>query len=252
MSKPRFPLLDEDVRTLVRRAATIETAPEGARARVLARVEAIAGSAGAPGEVNASNEPRSAFVGGALALAAVFALGGAFGAVVMYRVMRAPVPVEMPHVPPIERDVPKIPAGAAPDQPTTANSLLIEPPRSATAPRLDAVREGVVPAATLSSLRPSSTDAPDPAADERVLLDLARSAIEREDGARALAATQEHARKYPRGALVQEREAIAVRALVLLDRRDEARARVDRFRGRFPDSLLLPALESSAGMEPTP
>jgi hypothetical protein len=76
--------------------------------------------------------------------------------------------------------------------------------------------------------------------------------VEREDGAAALATTEEHARRYPRGVLVQEREAIAVRALVLLRRTDEARARVDRFRQRFPDSLLLPALESSTGIQSTP
>jgi hypothetical protein len=61
----------------------------------------------------------------------------------------------------------------------------------------------------------------------------------------ALAATAEHARKYPNGVLAQEREAIAVRALLLLGRTAEARARVSRFQATFPDSLLLPALESS-------
>ena len=82
---------------------------------------------------------------------------------------------------------------------------------------------------------PSSrlTGAVDPVADERTLLDEARVAVEREDGAAALVTTEEHARRYPRGILVQEREAIAVRALVLLGRIDEARARVDRFRQAF-------------------
>jgi hypothetical protein len=252
MSKLRFPPLDEDVRALVRRAATIETAPEGARARVLARVETITGTAGAPGEGNASNEPPSPFVGRAVALTAAFALGGAFGAFAMYRVMRAPVPVEAPGVPSIERDLPKVPAEVTPAQAITATPQPVEPPKLASPLHLDPVREGTVPAAAIASPRPSSTDTPDPAADERVLLDRARGAVEREDGAEALTVTQEHARKYPRGALVQEREAIAVRALVLLGRRDEARARVDRFRERFPDSLLLPALESSAGTEATP
>jgi hypothetical protein len=109
-----------------------------------------------------------------------------------------------------------------------------------------------VPTASTSSRKASSIDALDALADERTLLDRARGAIEREDGAAALAATAEHARKYPGGIFVQEREAIAVRALVLLGRTDEARASVARFRERFPDSLLLPALESSAGMEPMP
>lgn len=253
MSKLRFSSLDEDMRALVRRAATIETAPDGARARVLSRVEGLAGTAGGPDERSASNVTRSPIAGRAAALAAAFALGGALGAFVMYRVMRAPVAVEMPQVRSIEREVPKDPAEVAPTQVTTASPGPVGPPMVASAHRLDPVREGTVPAAAIaSSPRPSSAVAPDPAADERVLLDRARGAVEREDGAEALAVTEEHARKFPRGALVQEREAIAVRALILLGRRDEARTRIDRFRERFPDSLLLPALESSAGTDPIP
>jgi hypothetical protein len=52
----------------------------------------------------------------------------------------------------------------------------------------------------------------------------------------------EHERRYPNGLLVQEREVMAVRALALLGRSEEAHARADRFRSRFPSSLLLPAL----------
>jgi hypothetical protein len=99
----------------------------------------------------------------------------------------------------------------------------------------------------------SAPSAPtDGLADERRLLDAARGAVEREDGASALTATAEHERKYPNGILAQEREAIAVRALLLLGRNAEARTRVSRFRATFPDSLLLPALESSVGAASAP
>jgi outer membrane protein assembly factor BamD (BamD/ComL family) len=78
---------------------------------------------------------------------------------------------------------------------------------------------------------------------ERAVLDRARAALERQDGGAALAATREHERRFPHGLLEQEREAMAVRARVQLGRRDEARNRVDRFRARFPGSVLTPALE---------
>ena len=46
---------------------------------------------------------------------------------------------------------------------------------------------------------------------------------------RALALTREAADEFPRGQLVEEREAIAIRALAKLGRRDAAQARADRF-----------------------
>jgi len=82
---------------------------------------------------------------------------------------------------------------------------------------------------------------------ERALLDVARTAVGRSDGASALRAAEEHARKFPRGALAEEREAMIVQALRLLHRDDEARARLDRFRSRYPTSLLRPALEAEDG-----
>ena len=167
--------------------------------------------------------------------------------------------LEATQVAPALRDVPIAPvlapsvAPALPiaqaAEPAGAVSAVATPPVDSIAP---AARERRAPVASAPSRKPSSIDVPDPLADERSLLDLARGAVEREDGAAALAATAEHARKYPGGVLGQEREAIAVRALVLLGRTEEARARVDRFRERFPDSMLLPALESTAGKPPTP
>lgn len=255
MKRLRWPMLDENLRGLVRRAAAIETAPPGARARVLARVEAIEGSSGGEGDGQAgapgsaarpSIEPRSPVGGRALAAAAGFAVGGAAGALVMYRMVHAPAPVQVAHITSIVQVASTDNVEALPAEPATANAQPLEPATSA-------ARERPVPPAPASSRTPSAlAGASDRIADERRLLDAARGAIEREDGAGALAATAEHARKYPSGVFVQESEAIAVRALVLVGRTEEARARVDRFRERFPDSLLLPALESSVGSAPAP
>jgi hypothetical protein len=263
MRKLGFPRLDDELRALVRRASTIEAAPAGAKARVLANVEALAGppgyanaGAGASGhETGPSSAPRASPVGPALVVAGAFALGAAVGALAMYRVMQAQVPPETTHVI-TEREVsmatehvPELPAPTPSTVATEVGAAASVPPVD---PAASVVRERPAPSPAASFRKPSAIDALDPLANERSLLDLARSAIEREDGAAALDATAEHARKYPGGVLVQEREAIAVRALVLLGRTEEARARVVRFRGRFPDSMLLPALESNAGLPSTP
>ena len=85
---------------------------------------------------------------------------------------------------------------------------------------------------------------------ERTMLDVARTALGRGNGANTLVACDDHARRFPRGALAEEREAIAVQALVLEHRGDEARARAERFRKTHPRSILLPAVLAAAGVEP--
>ena len=77
---------------------------------------------------------------------------------------------------------------------------------------------------------------------ERAVLDVARTALGRGDPAHALASTDEHARRFPRGALSEEREAIAVQALAQSGRADEARSRALRFKKDHPESILLPAV----------
>ncbi len=72
-------------------------------------------------------------------------------------------------------------------------------------------------------------------ADEYRLLRAARQALA-EFPARALALTEEHARRFPRGILGQEREAIAIEALVQLGREGPARARARSFFATYPSS----------------
>jgi hypothetical protein len=64
------------------------------------------------------------------------------------------------------------------------------------------------------------------------------------DPARALALATEHEQRFPRGALGQEREVIAVGALVALGRAPEARARAARFVERFPGSAYRQRIEA--------
>jgi hypothetical protein len=78
-----------------------------------------------------------------------------------------------------------------------------------------------------------------------MLLDKARRALGAGRSEDVLQAIGEHELQFPRGALVEEREALAVNALVLSHRPDEARDRADRFIRRFPASMLRPSVEAA-------
>lgn len=80
---------------------------------------------------------------------------------------------------------------------------------------------------------------------ERSLIETARSAAARRDAAAALDAVGQHARQFPHGQLVEEREALAVQALVLAGRDADARARAAAFRRRFPRGIYLPVVEAA-------
>jgi hypothetical protein len=67
----------------------------------------------------------------------------------------------------------------------------------------------------------------------------------RRDGDAALIPLARHASGFPRGQLVEEREGMWVKALVLAGRPAAARARAESFRRRFPHSLFLPAVDAA-------
>jgi hypothetical protein len=108
-----------------------------------------------------------------------------------------------------------------------------------------------VPVEALPSVPIARVSAPLPTASadtfvaERRVLDAARTALTRGDVTAALSSLAEHEKTYPAGTLSEEREALYVRSLVEAGRIDEARARAARFRGRWPRSLLLPAVEAA-------
>lgn len=80
---------------------------------------------------------------------------------------------------------------------------------------------------------------------ERALVDDARKALANEDATTCIARLQEHRARYPRGILREEREALSVRALVVLGRYDEARARGHKFLDQYPNSLMRSAVEAA-------
>jgi hypothetical protein len=80
---------------------------------------------------------------------------------------------------------------------------------------------------------PKAPSAPPPT--ETELLRDARLALDG-NAAQALALSERHQREYPGGALTQEREVIAITALVRLGRSGDARARAERFVRVYPKS----------------
>jgi len=238
MSERDLSPLDPAVRALLDRAARARpSATPEAQARVLARVEGVVGPLGGGPSGGSGGGPAHlvapASVAGVsalrrlLPLVASFVVGGAAGAIGVYSLR----PATVERIVYVERPEPAE-SSVASARPSLSALPLASSERAPPAP------QSAPPAP------PSSAESGSTLAAERQLLDVARRAVTAENGAAALAAVTEHERRYPNGLLVQEREVMAVRALALLGRSDEARARADRFRSRFPSSLLLPALES--------
>ena len=208
------------------------------RARMRARlVGALPGGGGSGGEGGSGGGGGGGGAGLPKAplwvVAAALAVGGAAG----FLVPRAPVErVIVVNAPAASAPISVVAAAASPGLPSIDTKDLPSAPS--------------VAAGTNASAVASAARGGDDLAAERAALDVARTALGRGDGANALAACDEHARKFPRGALGEEREAIAVQALVLEHRIDDARARAERFRKTHPRSILLPAVLAAAGVEP--
>ena len=122
------------------------------------------------------------------------------------------------------------PARAEPAKPVVAEQAM----------KAEASRE-VLPTTPKDELAPGAT-AVEPAGEpalkgegEASFLRRAKVALGR-DPALALRLTDEHPEIYPRGVLLQEREVIAIEALVRLGRANEARSRAASFRARYPSS----------------
>jgi outer membrane protein assembly factor BamD (BamD/ComL family) len=79
-----------------------------------------------------------------------------------------------------------------------------------------------------------------------LLVQRAQDAL-RSNPATALALTAEHARRFPRSTLYQEREMITIEALTRSGRKAQARARAERFVQQFPRSPNRRRLETLFG-----
>jgi len=82
---------------------------------------------------------------------------------------------------------------------------------------------------------------------ELQLLRMARADVTNGAYAQALAIIGEHTRRFRNGGLVEEREALRVKALAGLGRRDEAQRAAADLQARFPRSVFLPTFERIQG-----
>jgi hypothetical protein len=90
----------------------------------------------------------------------------------------------------------------------------------------------------------------DTLADERSLVDTARTALSRNDATAALDALAQHERRFPSGQLAEERLALQVLALTRAGRTDDARARAKVFRQKFPSGLFRAVVDDAAPEAP--
>lgn len=142
-----------------------------------------------------------------------------------------------------------------------ASVTITAPALPPSSPVLPAPSASSVDVLALPSSAPVSVPAPrahaspretgdDDLAAELAFVQMARTALARGNFSAALDATDQHARKFPNGHLAEERESLAIQALVGAGRDADARTRAARFRAKYPQSLLLPAVE--AAVRPSP
>jgi hypothetical protein len=127
-----------------------------------------------------------------------------------------------------------VPVTAAPPSITSTRTVDAQPPIATSAP---------VRAAVSARPAPSSSDKDDRLARERAWIDQARMALVRGSARDALVALDAHAREFPSGRMTEEREALGVHALAASGQTDQARARADAFRTRWPASVFGPVVD---------
>jgi hypothetical protein len=140
------------------------------------------------------------------------------------------------------RSVPVTPAPVTPAPVTREDQLPSVPvPGSLSPAPLDLAVQRSAPFAKPASTASSPTPAAPSDLDvELALLQDAHGALQMNDGARALRLLDEHARRFPNGALAEESEAARVFALREVGRADEARDVAARFLREHPRSPLAP------------
>jgi hypothetical protein len=234
--KRLHPDLDPELEALLRPCRVKRGVPPEIRARALANARKIVAAGGSIASARPRarrweplpTPPARARRGIWIALAASIAVASAtVGAVAALR-MRAPEPPPSPRI-----DLQTVHAARPSQAPAEPETPVTEP----------------TPAA-----RPSrttrATASRDPLALEIGLLQRAHAAYTRGEAWASLKLATEHARRFPNGRLAEEREALRVRSLDRLGRKDEARRAAAAFAARFPRSILLQHVEDPVSIGP--
>ncbi len=219
--------LSPDARAVIAAGLRAERPTAADRARVRAALDARLAAE------SSRVLPRTASLGLGVAVLALVALG------VWWLARRVPTPPPRPRTAP-SVVAPVVPAPSVPSVPTAPPT----PPVGAPVP---------VPTPAPPTPRPMAhaptSDGADTIAEEMRLLGIARRAWADRHDADALRALSEHRRRFPRGALTEEREATEL--LVRCGRGDaDTAARVAAFVRRFPASPQRPRVERACAAGP--
>lgn len=203
------------------RSAKADVGNDAQIARLAGRLGPLLGAGAAVGGGAAATAKVATLSGGAKLGLAGLALAAVGGGVLW---------LSSAGVPPAESPAPQVvsvaPAEAVKPPPFVANPASAATPSALTPPE---------PA--VSMVAPHEKPAPPAQLSEAELLEQARLTL-RSDPNRALQRANEHARRFPRGVLVQEREVLAIQALRRLGREAEADRRAEAFAKAFPGSAF--------------
>ena len=228
----RDPGLDPELAAFLEPGKIDRRAPPDVRARALARARAIVAAGDAMSLAprqpdHAPPVPPPVLLGhhrGLVRLAAAAAVAltvGAVGAFAALGDRTAPTP----QVASQERPLPAPPVRDDGSRAPSIESPTVAPSHAVTARPARATRVGG---------EAGRFDA------ELDLVQRAHGAYTRRDFSGALILVAEHARRFPRGHLAEQREALRVRSLLGAGRSDEAHRAAAAFAVRFPRSVLLP------------
>lgn len=214
--KTRDALFRRELEALLERCRELPAVPANQRMRSLARARAAAART-APFPAEAAPVARRRGLVVALAASLAFVIGVGVASAAFYAQSRLQQPARSAE-PPNRR-------------------VELYAPAPAIAPEAD-LPETVLPLRPQHAGRMTSTQ--ESYAAELRLLQGAQAAYAGRAYSRALSLVAEHRRRFPRGRLTEEREALRVRALSKAGRAPEAERAAKAFAERFPRSVLLP------------
>jgi len=244
--------LSSEARALIRRVGTADGPSPTARAQVKRRIVASLAGAGtllggggtiAAGAPAASLGTAAAGKLSVLSLALWLAAGAGFGAAVSAPALvsayrrsesaRAVTPAAAPLAVPVRAAGGPNEAARAPATAEVAKTVTVEPP---------------VERALDDRPRTAASTGAASLAEETRLLHAAQRELAQKRTSAALALLDEHASRFPRGALAEERSAARVLALCDLGRAREARGAAEAFVRASPNSPLVPRLRDSCAL----
>ncbi len=235
MSRTPAEPLSAEIAALLANERDIEPEPEAFRRRALLRARAAARWQNGKAGPSAGRRAFLGYIPPVAAAAAICLVITALSAAVVKVTRRTaqPAPTASPHEP--EPACAPVASATGTHHPSEAASALVKTDAEA---RTEAV----------ASSRPTPRE--EGYASELRVLEPARQAVATGNFATALSSIAAHERRFPRGRLAEEREALRVKALRGLGRADDARRAAAEFRKQFPRSVLSSKMGEAAPAAP--